>query len=166
MDESFWRDRLMTADDKGERHKAVFECPMATWNSIEDAHRRILKQFIQPEDSLLDVGCGWGRLLHLLPESWDGIYHGIDISPDFVELAREEHESQYWFFQMDMLEIPENAGLEREYDWAVAISVKHMIIREVSTEAWATREEAILTRAKKILFLEYDVDDPGKIKER
>ncbi|MGK7955776.1 MAG: class I SAM-dependent methyltransferase [Crocosphaera sp.] len=62
-------------------------------------------------ESLLDVGCGYGRLLDVLisKKSYGGKYSGIDIVPEFIEKAIEIHSNQEGspkteFFVGDFLE--------------------------------------------------------------
>ena len=47
-------------------------------------------------ESLLDVGCGYGRLLDVLisKKSYRGKYSGIDIIPEFIEKAIEIHDNK------------------------------------------------------------------------
>jgi cyclopropane fatty-acyl-phospholipid synthase-like methyltransferase len=41
-----------------------------------------------PGETVLDVGCGWGYYIHeFLDRDLD--YHGIDLSPEMIEIARE-----------------------------------------------------------------------------
>ncbi len=39
-------------------------------------------------DRLLDVGCGTGYLIDLLKKQKNAVYHGIDISPKMLEMAK------------------------------------------------------------------------------
>jgi SAM-dependent methyltransferase len=57
------------------------------------AHYRILEEascFISGGQSVLDIGCGTGLLAEHLPHSRLS-YRGIDLSPDFIRIARERH---------------------------------------------------------------------------
>jgi SAM-dependent methyltransferase len=45
---------------------------------------------LRPDDRVLDLGCGTGRLAkHLVPFLESGDYTGIDISPEALDIARE-----------------------------------------------------------------------------
>ena len=73
-------------------HHAIYKCGNADdWQRIESQHRRVLAQYVLPNDSVLDVGCGWGRLAYLLPTTWRGDYLGIDITPEFLSIAQQNH---------------------------------------------------------------------------
>lgn len=52
-------------------------------------------QGLQPDDRVLDYGCGTLRLGHILVE-WleDGNYMGVDLSADFIETARDAYEDK------------------------------------------------------------------------
>lgn len=58
------------------------------------AYRESLVSWIvslQPT-SLLDVGCAGGQYIGRLRErAWQGKYHGVDITPSFIEGARKNH---------------------------------------------------------------------------
>jgi hypothetical protein len=58
-DATYWRRRLELAQ-AGHLHHSVFRCPLDRWLAIEAKHREILARTINPTDSILDAGCGWG----------------------------------------------------------------------------------------------------------
>lgn len=165
----FWRDRLLRAERMSERHRAVYECTLQQWQAIEEKHREILARCIGPRASILDVGCGWGRLPRLLPPTWEGLYIGIDSSPDFIALAREDwknhdHRSRMLFYQCTIAEAHEWVDTScAKMDWAVMVSFRPMIRRELGGEAWDKMEGEIRKLAKKLLYLEYDCEDPGSV---
>ena len=149
----YWKRRLQRSP-KDEIHHSIFICNGDRWRRIEDKHREILAKVIGPTDSVLDAGCGYGRLLTLMPPGWDGRYLGIDISPDFVEMARELHPN-YNFIVGDL----RNIGVQG-FDWAVMISIRPMVRRNMGGEVWDAMEKEIRRSAKKLLFLEYDEENP------
>lgn len=152
----YWRQRLQAAKV---RHHAIFLCDTAKWERIEAVHRQILAKCVGKFDSVLDVGCGYGRLLTLMYRNWCGDYLGVDLSPDFVELARAEHPDRK-FIVHDMMQ---PTSFNEPLDWAVLISIRPMIRREMGDEAWLTMESNVRQQAKRMLFLEYDPLDPGEI---
>lgn len=160
-DPRYWARRLREANRRGEIHHAVFKCPLDRWRRIEAKHREILSRLIGPNDSVLDCGCGWGRLLNLMPKEWVGPYWGVDLSPDFIKLAQEEHVRL--FTVCDLRDLSKHAPGGSKYDWAVLISVRPMVIRNLGAEEWAKMESEIRRVAKKLLYLEYDENDEGKV---
>src|SRR5258708_1440932 len=92
-DPLFWKQRLEEAPTNC-LHYAVYKCRPHKWNAIGEAHRKILAELIQSNDSILDVGCGYGHLVGLLPMPWTGQYLGIDISPDLIEIAKKHWPKQ------------------------------------------------------------------------
>jgi SAM-dependent methyltransferase len=63
---------------------------------------------LQPDDYVIDVGCGSGRLSKPLSEYLHGPYLGIDIVPDLVDYARDLVGRRDWRFEVATgLEIPE-----------------------------------------------------------
>ncbi len=51
---------------------------------------RYFSQFIEEGDSILDLGCGHGRLINLLKDLRID-YHGLDYSAELVKIARKEN---------------------------------------------------------------------------
>jgi SAM-dependent methyltransferase len=74
--------------------------------------RQILIQYgLQPDDYVVDVGCGSGRLAKPLGEYLRGRYLGIDIVPDLVDYARVLAGRSDWRFEVaEGLKIPERDG--------------------------------------------------------
>lgn len=162
FESSFWSERLRTARQP---HHAVFVCQKPHWDAIAARHREIIARHVRPADAILDAACGWGRMIDLLPPG-EYEYVGVDLSPDFIDLARREHpQSRYEFVVGDLRDLSGvlEARRGRKFDWAIAISVKHMVIREAGMEAWQTIENELKRVSKKILYLEYDTNDEGTI---
>lgn len=160
-DPRYWRRRLREA---GQLHHAIFKCPLERWQRIEAKHREILKEKIGPNDSILDVGCGWGRLLTLLPETWRGYYLGLDLSPEFIELAKRHH--PWRLFAVADIRQSYTYDVRTEfklYDWAILISIRPMMKRHLGDEEWSKVEANVRKVAKQLLYLEYDENDEGSI---
>lgn len=157
LDDQFWSERLREAQ---ELHHAIYKCPRGVWDQIAERHKKILSRIIDPSHSILDVGCGWGRLLDLLPPEWSGNYLGVDISQTFLDLARKNHpDEQFLLADLTKTNLREVSGVAPCYDWAILISIRPMVIRHLGTDAWLAMESNIQRVATKILFLEYDPED-------
>lgn len=74
-----------------------------------DVGRRIAREHIRPQpgERLLDVGCGTGGMLRVMP---DVNYVGVDISADYIADARRRHGGRGTF--IDAVQTP-HRGLER-----------------------------------------------------
>jgi SAM-dependent methyltransferase len=90
----------------------------------EAQHQRKLRQFadllrrvLEPSDTLLDVGCGYGSLFTLLPECH---YRGIDVVPEFISLAR----TKYPHVEFEVKDIEHDRGT---YDWCVLLGVVNSV---------------------------------------
>lgn len=188
----YWKRRLQTAPKDG-LHHSIFRCPLQTWLEIEARHKKVLAQHIQLGDCILDAGCGYGRLLRLMPEGWRGAYLGVDISPDFIKLALSEHAHHIVLGEglpvrrfvvgdlghmckvvqiaLENGKFPHHAPLlspsekldEQVFDWAVMISIRPMVVRNLGLAIWKQMEAEIRKVARKLLFLEYDVNDQGSV---
>lgn len=168
LDPKYWKRRLRDAPPEA-LHHAIFRCPTDLWLRIEEKHRKILHGLIGEADNIYDGGCGWGRLLTLLPSDWKGWYLGVDISPDFVEIANKTYPSSSYptccFAVGDLRKAGKKEYSGVKFDWAILVSIRPMFIRNVGQEGWDEVEEGLLKIAKRILFLEYDENDPGTILE-
>jgi SAM-dependent methyltransferase len=158
----YWKDRLdKVRTHKLSLHRSVFVCPDIRWRFIEETHRTIIIKLIKPTDSIIDIGCGYGRLLNLMPPTWRGCYLGLDICEEFLSMARETHKGMS-FLHYDIL----NPKFELPYrlaDWCVLASFKYMIIRNLGDEAWKVAEANISKLCRYALYLEYDENDLGTI---
>lgn len=161
-DPAFWKERLDEVQSDN-LHHAVFRCPRDRWKRIEAKHRDILERVIQPKDRILDAGCAWGRLVDLLPPSWVGDYKGVDISPDFLTMARERNPGLE-FEQYDLRHLPHYWGKGNfSFDIAVMISIRPMVKRHMGETEWGKMESELRRVAKKLLYLEYDENDEGSV---
>lgn len=157
----YWRKRLQEAR---EQHHAIFKCSTELWTRIEEKHKSILARIIRRNSSVLDCGCGWGRVLDLMPKEWVGAYCGVDISPDFIAIANKREERRL-FIVGDLLTLSDSLGnpTSTQYDWAILISIRPMVRRNMGDEVWERMEAQIRQHARKLLYLEYDPDNEGSV---
>lgn len=156
FDPNYWEERLRLADPR-QIHHAIFRCSLPRWEAIEEAHRKLLEEnFGGTNLSIIDLGCGWGRLLNLLPGSWNGRYLGVDLSPAFINKGREAFPTKE-FLEGDL----RTFSVPDRFDVGIMISIRPMIRRNAGEEAWAKVLENSKRHASKILYLEYDAENPG-----
>lgn len=90
-----------------------------TKNTAQEAEFLFDLLALSPGMRLLDVGCGPGR--HCVALAAKGVdVVGIDLSPDFIAIARDEAKSvgvSASFFEMDALQMP----FEDEFDAVISI---------------------------------------------
>lgn len=158
LDPNYWKGRLEEARKGDSFHHAVYICHTGMWEMVEAKHREILAGLVKDQDSVLDVGCGYGRLLGLLPASWYGHYVGIDISPDFVDLARQRWPLRF-FLRCDIREVVAHW----KFDWAVMVSMRPMVLNNLGGEVWEQIEEVLRKSATRLLYLEMDFEDEGSV---
>jgi SAM-dependent methyltransferase len=154
LEPRYWHDRLASSQ---ERHHSIFLCGKEQWYRIEKLHKEILAEYLHDYDSVLDAGCGYGRLLSMLSPRWNGRYLGIDISPDFIGLAKQDFPSRE-FMLGDLRQLDYLGG--KQFDWAVLISIRPMVIRNLGGEEWDKMHAELRRVAKRLLFLEYDEKHP------
>jgi 2-polyprenyl-3-methyl-5-hydroxy-6-metoxy-1,4-benzoquinol methylase len=76
---------------------------------------------IEPGSSILDIGCGNGRLLMGLTENIN--YTGLDISEELLKKAKEAH-PEHRFIKADITKVAAWKGLS-QYDYVYSIGVFH-----------------------------------------
>lgn len=147
----FWKERIDTAVKP---HYSVYVVHEQGWKKIFDAHERIIKEVIWPSDKVLDAGCGYGRMSVLFDN-----YVGVDFSPDFIKWAKEQYPSKE-FIQADLKALPFK---EKEFDWAICVSIKKMIEDNLGKKAWRKMRKELKRVCKKVLILEYEDPVPYEI---
>lgn len=155
LNPDYWENRLATTKTL---HQSVFLNSTEEWRRIEDKHRKILARHIKRKTSILDLGCGYGRLLSLLPRYWNGKYLGIDICPAFIDLARRAYRGR----KFKVRNMEDLSGIV-EFDLGILISVRPMLIRNIGGEYWDKVHEGIRKVAHNLLYLEYDYTDEGEL---
>jgi SAM-dependent methyltransferase len=168
----YWKERLQEGL-KTHLHWSVYKVGVQHWKEAEEAHKGILRRRVREGESILDVGCGYGRLLSLLSGDYRKYYYvGVDLSPDFIELAKKTYpEMESRFIVKPILEVLDdmhdytNPDHAFKFDWGILISFRPMIIRYLGADYWNTIHEGLKKNCKKLLFLEYDPEDPERIEE-
>lgn len=149
LNPKYWSERLHTARPL---FRSVYRVKQGRMAEIEAAHTAVLEAELRERDSMLDAGCGYGRLLNSVPGSWKGWYTGVDFCPDFIRVARQLYPTRS-FVVADLRQLPFK---DKNFDVAVVCSVKHMVIRNTDEAVWAAMEEEITRVAKRVLYLEYE----------
>lgn len=169
-DPDYWKDRLAVAIRNNSKHQAIYMCTAELWNKIEAKHRKILQRVILPNESVLDLGCGWGRLISLMPKGWAGDYLGIDLSPNFINLAVKEHPDHKFICAPVEVAIPQveldldlHVGPDKKFDWCVFVSIRDMVILNNGREAWNEMERLARRVSNRLLILEYILEDDGLV---
>ena len=150
LDPEFWRGRVeKMRSRKDDPYIAVYDIDSRTWKAINNHTRVILARHLQPGDRILDAGCGVGTLCTLLP---DGVvYAGIDLSPDFVEVARGQYPMREFFVGT----FEGLAASGRRFDWVVCRAVRGMVITECGQEVWDQFRGQLLSVCDRMLLFDY-----------
>ena len=136
-------------------HLAVWCSPRRWLLHHSRRHALILEKLIEPHHSVLDAGCGYGRLLEIMPSSWKGYYLGVDLCPEFIDLARRRHPGRE-FMVADLRDL---SAVRRRFDWAVLVSIKYTLIGNAGEVVWQQAEDEIKRVADRLLFLEWAVKE-------
>lgn len=103
--------------------------------------RDFVRDFVKPTKNIriLDIGCGTAEILHCLPE--DSEYWGYDISPQYIEAARERFGSRGRFHcgfldREALLSMP-------KFDVVLAVGVLHHLSDHEANSLFALANEAL-----------------------
>ena len=151
LDPAFWEQRI--GEYPGFIRSAMCHCTDEVWNYHKDRHTAALAAVIRPTDSLLDAGCGYGRLLDMLPQDWHGAYLGVDLSPGFIKVAAQTYPTRE--FRVADLRYA-IAGISKKFDWAVGIGLQRMLLVNCGPEVWAQVESTLKAVSTNQLFLNFD----------
>lgn len=144
---AYWRARL--AECGGDLHRSMFRGSHDEMAAIEAQQRRQLAREIGSMDSILDAGCGYGRLITLLPAEWCGGYVGVDISPEFIAIAKILHPTRK--FQVESLtKLPWD---RKVFDVAICCGVREMVIANAGVAVWYEMESELLTVADRLVVV-------------
>lgn len=150
----FWRDRLNRAHAEGRPARyAVWDADDDAWARMQARTRPVLLDHLKPGDSVLDAGCGIGSVYELLPPDLRERYHGVDVSPDFVAIARFRF-PEGDFTVRDLRDL----GCYRDgwFDWAVCRSVEGVVKTDFGRLGWNTMSRELRRVAKRVLLMDYD----------
>ena len=151
-DPAYWRERLARCG--GELHRAIFNGSITQFDPFNQEHQRTLRNALQPNDKVLDVGCGYGRLLGLMPSRWQGEYLGVDISDEMLAVARLMYGSLHPRCQFEWMDLRCSIPNDH-FDIAIVCSVRPMIIRHQSQAMWDMMERYIRAVSDRVLYLTY-----------
>jgi len=152
MEPNYWAERLTMARAKDALHRAVFEVGDEQWEGIVRRRRRKLFGLILPDAPVIDIGCAWGWNRDVMPESYRGRYVGIDICPEFIDMAQERYPADTWL----LMDARKTLFSDLEFDHAMLGSIKGMLISHKGLDAWEEVEREVNRIAKQMHILEYN----------
>lgn len=90
----------------------------------DESHHRFIDEQVRlaPGERLLDIGCGPGHILRSLPDHVD--YVGVDVSPEYIEAARDEWGERGEFHCLD---VSRPASIGTGFDVVLVMGVLHHI---------------------------------------
>ncbi|MDD2701958.1 MAG: class I SAM-dependent methyltransferase [Sideroxydans sp.] len=103
--------------------------------------RDFVKNFVKPAKSfrILDIGCGTAEILHCLPA--DTEYWGYDISPQYIEAARDSFGSR-GHFHCGLIDSETLISMPK-FDIVLAIGVLHHLNDDEAHSLFALASEAL-----------------------
>lgn len=120
------------------------------WGSRRSQYRRYTaaQQLlpIRDGDCVVDIGCGTGDFSQFLWEKGlDVCYHGFDVVPEMVKLAKDKHGSDK-FREWDIYETP----LDTRSDWAICIGTLGALATRDDDERWKNLAKLLMNVAANV----------------
>lgn len=144
-DTDFWKRRIERADAVGVENYSVYILNENAWHAIAHKHRQIIEKECT-DKKVLDAGCGYGRACE-----WIEDYTGVDFSPDFIARAQKKYPDRK-FLVANLKALP---FADNEFDIAIAISMRHMVLKNLGEDDWNAIAFELKRVAKRVIVLEY-----------
>lgn len=122
FEQSFWKERLEQSH-KDHLYGAVRHSLPEHLDLYIKCLKQDLPNFIHPSESVLDAGCGIGTLIEGLKDFHTGVYCGLDLSEDFIDICRNKYPRKT-FIRGDLRKIPLE---DKSYDVVVLADVVTMV---------------------------------------
>jgi SAM-dependent methyltransferase len=117
------------------------ESPLAlqwsNYKAVAIRYQQLVADLHFENKSILDAGCGMGDVLpYIYSKSTNFSYLGVDITPEFIEIARKRYVG-------DTFEVlnPFDSEVVQKYDIVICSGVMNM-----KTPGWETRRKAMIER--------------------
>ncbi len=154
LEPSYWKERV---DNAQWAHSALYHCTPDDWARVREGHIAVIKEHIEKYDTVLDAGCGPGRLLELLPQGYQRSgYVGVDLYEPFIKQARMDfHEDRHRFIVGDLQNPFLYKQFSEPFDWSVLVFMRGMFINHLGQEQWELIRCNLLHASDKLLLLNY-----------
>lgn len=145
----FWSERLQkTLNDQRPIHTCINDIDQETMDSIDIAHSQIINSLLPSGSNVLDAWCGYGRLVPFLKHCK---YQGVDLCPDFIELAKERN-PLVSFQEGTLGSLPFK---DREFNWVVCSGMEGTVRGNLGHDRWERMESELKRIGNNVLLLEY-----------
>lgn len=150
---TFWKERIYDALIKNSSlHAAVYVTDPENWQRIQNETAGILQRYLSQNINILDIGCGYGALYGCIPSSYQVRYTGIDISEEFIDIAKKSYPSVEFLCG----DIRKTEFKDKTFDLVVARSIHDMICDNMGDGYWKEIENEVKRIGKSLLLIEYD----------
>lgn len=151
----FWYNRVITAIATGkELHTIIYNTDYQNWCRIQQITDSVIRTNIIEGSSILDVGCGYGALLELIPaDKYD--YLGIDLSPDLINVGKIRYPNAKLSVGC-MPQYTQSLYEDKSFDYAICRSIKGMFDLYNKSDQWESIHRELNRVSKNIILLEYE----------
>lgn len=143
QDTNWWQERINTVQrQRIPLHCITYYVPLGEWQRIQDHSRSLLQERYPYGGTLLDVGCGYGALLDVLPQEIH--YVGVDCEAVLLTLAKQQY-PQGTFLEHDARRLP---FPDEHFDWCFCRGVESDVRVYQGNKAWRQIEQEMLRVAR------------------
>lgn len=163
-DPEWWAARVRACG--GDLQRAQFDGNAEAFAAHHNRQMNELRRAgIKPTDSVLDAGCGYGRLLTMMPPEWDGYYCGVDSCREFIQIAQVLWSGRL-FFRSDLTIVYDELGFNGyfyhgqglkyldKFDVAVCVWVRSMLVSRELGETWGKIETELHRVARRVVVID------------
>ena len=112
---------------------------------------KALKQYVQTGDSVLDVGCGNGRLLEVFKSSQTK-YLGVDFSEGLIAEARKKYPDE----EFQVVDVMDLDSMNKKFDVVFCVSVLNHFPKEMH-EVAIKKIKSVLNPGGRLLMVNWDL---------
>lgn len=123
FEQEYWRKRIVHAISIGKIRDAICIISDSDWSKIQYNTSKALKELLNPDESVIDIGCGIGSLLECYPFDPQK-YLGTDFCDYLISICKIYH-PQYKFQVADARDLRQFQ--DQQFDWVIARGVTGMI---------------------------------------
>ena len=159
----FWRNRLAKVKEDGLPSRyAMYRMTPEDEQAFYKRSAEVLSSYWGSTSRVLDVGCGVGDLVELLPEGT--AYLGIDLVPEFIQEAAltYTHKQKVSFAVCDMTDLSQLKQLPGGFTLAVGRFVRTTIGNSVP-DLWPSIVQVILEKAPVFVLFSPGEESPEVI---
>lgn len=148
----FWAERLKEVlVNRAPLHLTSYNTTFEDWRRIQQHSVAVIQKLVQPDEKLLDCGCGIGLLFEALMARGCSNYVGVDYCAPMIEFTkRRKRPYRNQFVVGDLRKLP---FADDSFDWAFCRGVEGSVRTLLSNDDWAAMQKEMLRVARRLIVV-------------